>query len=187
MARERGSVLLIQSYAQALFSAGRKLGVVQRLLEESRMLGTLLAQQPNFRHFLEQPQLSKEVKRALIDKAFKDKLNPILMNLLAMMVDRERAILLPSILEKFQEVAERFEGIYPATIISARELGFQEKLRLKTALEKHTGVHLRIRHQVHPEILGGIIFRFKDTLVDGSVRNGLKEIRKRFEARHEAA
>lgn len=169
------------SYAQALFNAGRTQGVVQRLVEESKMVAALLAQQPTFRHFIEGPQISREKKRALVDTAFKNRVNPLLLNLLYMMVDRERAGILGDVLTEFQEVVERAEGTWPATISSARELGFQEKLKLKTALEKYTGFHLRLKYQVQPALMGGIVFRFRDVLIDGSVRRGLDRLRRRFE------
>ena len=142
------------------------------------MLATLLHQQPGLRHFLEGPHISREKKRDLLDKGFKNRLNPLLMNLLYMMADRERATLLSDILSGFQEIAERAEGIFPATVASARELGFQEKLKLKSALEKRTGCHLRIKYEVDKSLLGGVVFRFRDLLIDGSVRNGLEQLKR---------
>jgi F-type H+-transporting ATPase subunit delta len=179
--------LAIRSYAQALYNAARAQGVVQRLIEESKMLASILNQKPTFRRFLESPNIPRDKKRDLVKRSFEDRINILLMNLLLMMVDRERAIILSEILEEFQEIAERAEGIFPATVVSARELGFQEKLRLKTSLEKYTGVHLRIRYQVRPALLGGIVFRFQDKLVDGSVRHGLDSIRRIFEERNGSA
>lgn len=180
MSAGNGSSLVARSYAQALYNAARRQGVVQRLVEESKMLTALLNQQPGLRHFLEGPQISREKKRDLLDKGFKNRLNPLLMNLLYMMADRERAVILRDVLVEFQEIAERAEGIYPATISSARELGFQEKLKLKTALEKRTGFHLRLKYDVDPELLGGVVFRFRDMLIDASVRHGIDQLKRQL-------
>jgi F-type H+-transporting ATPase subunit delta len=180
MSAGNGSSLAARSYAQALYNAARTQGVVQRLVEESKMLLAMLNQQPSLRHFLEGPQISREKKRDLLDKGFKNRLNPLLMNLLYMMADRERAVILRDILNEFQEIAERAEGIFPATVASARELGFQEKLKLKTALEKHTGYHLRIKYEVDPDLLGGVVFRFRDLLIDSSVRSGLEQLKRQL-------
>ena len=175
--------LVVGSYAQALFNCGRAQGVIQRMIEDSNALATILQQQPMFQNFLEGPQISTAKKHDVVDKVIKGKINPLLLNLLYLMIDRERAVLLPRILQEFREVAERAEGIYPATVTSARELGFQEKLRLKGALEKYTHCQLRIRYRVAPHLFGGIVFRFRDVLIDSSVRHGLDELRKRFMGR----
>lgn len=180
MSARNGGSLAARSYAQALFNAASTQGVVQRLVEETKMVSSLLHQQAGLRHFLEGPHISREKKRELVDKAFQNRVNPLLLSLLYMMVDRERATLLPDILVNFQEIAERAEGVFPATVTSARELGFQEKLKLKSALEKHTGANLRIKYEVDPRLLGGIVFRFRDLLIDGSVRNGLEQLRRTF-------
>ena len=127
----REAVLTIRSYAQALFNAGKTQGVVQRLTDETKMLSQILRQNESFRIFLEGPQIATEKKIALLEAAFKDRVNPLLMNLLFMMADRERGVYLESILTEFQEIAERDRGVFPATFTSARELGFQEKLKLK--------------------------------------------------------
>lgn len=182
MRAETEATLIIRSYAEALFNTSRKQGIVTRLIDEAKMLDKLLEQEPSFRYFLEGPQIPTEDKHAVIAKVLKDRLNPLMFKLLSLIVDRERALYLQEILTEFQEVAERAEGIFPATVVSARELGFQEKLKLKTTMEKYTGSHLRIRYRLEPSLLGGIVFRFRDTLIDGSLQSKLKDLRNRLSA-----
>ena len=180
MSSSTADLLTIKSYAQALFNAAKAQDIVRRLLDECNLLSLILEERPMFHHFLESPQIATDKKRGLVDKAFKDKISPMLLNLLYMMVDRERAALLPEILDGFRETAERAEGIFPATVTSARDLNSEDKTRLKAVLEKFTGCQLKINYQARPDLLGGIIFRFRDILIDGSIRNGLNEIRQRL-------
>ena len=186
IASERTS-LTVGSYAQALFNAARKKDIVERIAEESKMLLTLLTDQPMFRHFLEGPQIPSWKKRELIDKAFKEKINPLLMNLLYIAIARERATLLIAMFQEFHEIEQRAQGVFPGKVTSARELDFDEKLRLKGALEKYTQCQLRLEYRVSPPLLGGIIFRFRDLLIDSSIRHGLDEIKKCFHGREAEA
>ena len=174
------AVVVSQSYAQALFNTAKSQGVVQGIIDEAYQLGEIAEKNAHFLVFLEGPHIPTENKRDLLDKVFKGKLNPLLENLLYMLIDRERAELLEDILTRFRDTAEREQGIYPATVYSAREIGVEDKLSLKTALEQYTGCQLRLQYQIRPHLLGGVVFHFKDTLVDGSVRHGLDEIRERF-------
>lgn len=172
--------LAIESYATALFNAGKKQNAASALMADAQALRSILDSHPKLSYFLESPQIGTDRKHELAASVFKDKLEPLLFNLLRLLIDRERAILLGDILERFVEIAERAEGIYPASVNSARELGEEEKASLTKALEKFTDCKLKIKYRVRPDLLGGIVFRFQDILVDGSVRRGLNEIRERL-------
>lgn len=181
MAAIRGQETATQSYAQALFNVGQSQGVGAALLDESRELAATLKKQPRLAFFLESPQIGTEKKHALLDKVFKKKLNPLLLNLLRILVNRERGILLSGILAEFEEIAERADGIWPARVSAARELGADERKKIQKALEKYTHSKLKIGYDVKPDLIGGLVFRFKDILVDGSIRHHLKRLRERFE------
>ncbi len=182
MSVPKGAELAVQSYAQALFNVGRSQGTLDRLLEESRALAATLEREPRLGDFLESPQITREKKRAVADQAFKPSFHPLLVTLIHMVIDRERGAVLLPILREFEEVAERAEGIYPATVISARELGDGERQNLRGGLEKYAGCKLKIQFTVKPELIGGIVFRFRDKLIDASVKQGLNRLRRRFEA-----
>lgn len=171
-----GASPVVLAYAQSLFNVARKQGVVRQLLEDCKTIRAIFRQTPMLGRFLDGPQISREQKRKLIDDVFGKKLHPLMLNMFRVTIDRDRAGELADIFEEFQNVSERAEGIHPARVITARELGFQEKLKLKTALEKFAGCHLRINYDIQPAIKGGIIFKFQDSLVDGSVRSNLEKL-----------
>lgn len=173
----------VQAYATALYNAARSQDQVRRVVEDCEALAKILNDQPNFAVFLEGPQIPREEKRRLVDKVFKDSLSLLVMNLFYITIDRGRAGLIPDVVVELLGVAERAEGIYPATVTSARELGSEEQLELKTSLEKYAGCQLRVRHEIEPDLLGGIVFRFKDVLVDGSIRNKLRQMREKLMSR----
>ncbi len=187
MAAKTNETLVIRAYAQALFNVGRAQAAIPRLMSEALQTGELLARRPSLRHFLEGPQIPTERKRQLVDRLFKGRLHLLLLNLFYLMVDRERAIFLPAILRTFIEIAEEAEGLHPASVTSARALNADEQSELRRALERHTGQRLKVAYRVDPRLIGGIVFRFRDVLIDGSVRHGLDELRKRFLRRDGAA
>lgn len=171
---------VVLTYAESLFNVAKNLGVVRQIADECKALLQVLKDSPTFVEFLEGPQIPRGKKRELVQEVFGDRINPILMNLFRVTIQRERAGLIPDILRELQNVAERAEGIFPAFVTTARELGFQDKLKLKTALEKFADCHLRINYEIRPQIKGGIIFKFEDSLVDASILNKLEKLERKL-------
>lgn len=178
--KQREYSLIARSYAEALFRSARTQGQTQRVKEDCRALAESIRKQPRFLIFLESPQIATEAKNDLILRVFGDKLSPLLMRLLAMLVRRERVSHLVAILERFEELAEQAEGIYPASVTSAIELGYKEKLELRSVLEKYTRFRLNIRFHIEPNLIGGLIFRCRDLLIDSSLHNSLENLRRRL-------
>jgi F-type H+-transporting ATPase subunit delta len=170
----------VLAYAQSLFNVAKTLGVVRQVTEECKSLRGILKSSPTFAEFLKGPQIPRGKKRELVERVFGGKLSATLMNLFHVTIQRERGGLIPEILEEFQNVAERAEGIFPAYVTTARELGFQDKLKLKAALEEFSNCHLRINYDIRPEIKGGIIFKFQDSLVDASILNKLEKLERKL-------
>ncbi len=171
---------VVLAYAQSLFNVAKTMGVVRQVTEECKSLRGILKSSPTFVEFLEAPQIPRGKKREFIEKVFSEKISPTLMNLFHVSIQRERGGLIPDILEELQNVAERADGIFPAYVTTARELGFQDKLKLKAALEKFSNCHLRINYEIRPEIRGGIIFKFQDSRVDASIQNKLEKMERKL-------
>lgn len=171
---------VVLAYAESLFNVAKTLGVVRQIVEECKSLREILDESETFVKFLEGPQIPRGKKIELVKEVFGDKINPVLMNLFHVTIQRDRAGLVPEILDELQAVAERAEGIYPAFVTTARELGFQDKLKLKTSLEKFADCHLRINYEIRPEIKGGIIFKFEDSLVDASILTKLEKLERKL-------
>lgn len=175
-----GESPIIQAYANALFNAGQAQGVTRDLCAEAKALLEIMEKEPNFKDFVEGPHISRQDKHSLVTNVFKDKIHTLLINLIYLAIDKGRGEYIDEILIEYLEVVERSEGIYPAQLTTARELGFDDRLKLKTALEKFTNTHLRIDYEVKPEITGGLIFRFQDVLIDGSIRTKLTKLRRKL-------
>ena len=178
MIRRREYSTVSRAYAQALFGAGRRLGLLAALSEECQTLAKLLRSEPRLLRFLENPGVSKQSREELLAKVFAGRLSMPATRLMNLMVERERAQHLLEILDLLGELVEEAEGIRPAAVASARELPAEERERLTKVLERYAKSKLRLDFHVDPNLIGGVVFQFGDLSVDGSVRNGLEEIRR---------
>jgi F-type H+-transporting ATPase subunit delta len=188
MIEQREYSVLARSYATALLHAGRKQGLLQPLQEDCRLLALVLAGSPRLPGFLASPYLPAEKKMELIARVLGGRtFQPMALRMIELLVRRGRPHLLGEILDLFEELIEREDGIEPAAVASARPLGEEDKNRLRAALEKYSGKRLRIKFHVDPQLVGGLVFRWGDVLVDGSMQSALREIRRRLTARPLAA
>lgn len=182
MIKQRQYTLVARSYATALFNAAAKAGLAEQVAEQVRGLAASLQKVASLNAYFDDPQVSTESKLALVDKVFKPRVAPMLLSALHLLVRRDRTHLLPEILDFYSLLHDQASGIEPAAVVTAHELGFQDKLRLKTSLERFTKKKLDIQFSIEPDLIGGLVFRYKDTLIDTSIRSGLENLRRRLAA-----
>ncbi len=180
MIRQREYSPVARSYAAALLGTARRLGRVNELDRQTRALATAFARSPRTTVFLDHPRVPAEKKIEYLNRVFGDRIEPALARMLELLVLRARMRYLVEILDRFHELVEREQGIGQAIVLSARPLEDAERRRLLVSFERYTGNRLHVDWRTDARLLGGIVFRFRDLLVDGSVRTGLEHIHERL-------
>ncbi|MFW6286872.1 MAG: ATP synthase F1 subunit delta [Candidatus Sumerlaeota bacterium] len=171
---------ILDVYARALADAAADGPGVDVILQEARELLAFLKTQYDLMVFLEKPAIELSDKKALVRKAFESQLSPLMMNLPLLLIDKHRGGYWPGVLERYIREIEIRRGIYAASVESALKLDEDQKKVLQETLEKKMGHELRISWRVVPKLLGGVRFRCGDTLIDGTLRQGLEEIEHRL-------
>ncbi|MCE5230955.1 ATP synthase F1 subunit delta [bacterium] len=172
--------LVARSYARALLGVARKEGRLDRLAAEAQALAQGFAAVPDALIFLDNPQVSTEKKLSYLASTVEGRIEPILVRMLHMLVQRDRVRYLGEIFEYFAELADEEQGIGRAIVETARELGDDECRNLSVTFERYTKHRLNIDWRIDPRLIGGVVFRFGDLMIDGSLRSGLDEIRERL-------
>lgn len=170
------------NYAEALLNLARKADKLAVLGEQSRVLLEVLAHnRATLCRFLEGPQIATQDKMNLIDKALGGRVDPLIVNLAKMLIRRDRVRLLKDVLETYNEMAAQEQGMRSGKVLSAVALTAKEKEELSTSLEAFMKQKLVIKFEVEPGVLGGVIFKSGDELIDYSVRGRISTLRKRLE------
>ncbi|OPZ22551.1 MAG: ATP synthase subunit delta [candidate division BRC1 bacterium ADurb.BinA364] len=174
------------NYAQALLRVAQRQGRdLSAMAEQANVLQEACrAERAKLRRFLEGPHIPTENKLDLIQKACAGKVDPLLCDLLKLLVARGRSRLMLDILDIFIDMVSSSKGIHYGRVETAAPLDEDQRDRLRATLEAFTHARLRIEYGVDPYLLGGVVFQYKDQLVDGSVRGKLNELRKRLDATH---
>ena len=103
-------------------------------------------------------------------------------NFLYVVIDHRRSLHFPEIVEAFEILLDQRLGIVRADIQSARELDGRQQASLREELARAAGAPVRLRFEVKPELIGGVVARIGSTVYDGSVAGQLETLERRLRA-----
>jgi len=134
---------------------------------------------PEVNRILVSPKLSFEQKQALVDRAITG-LDPLRRNFVYLLIDRGRIDLIDAIRRAFRELVLEHQGIAEATVTTAVPISDAEAARIGEQLGRMVGKKVVVQRQVDPSIIGGLVARVGDTLINGSVAARLAALREQL-------
>ena len=171
---------IAKNYAQALFelTSGEKYEEVQTALTA---LSEAIKQTKNISLMFESPLVSKEEKKGLVKKIFKQ--DKMITNFLNLLIDKQRTNLLPEIQNEFNKLVDKSRGIVHAEVSSAFRLDSITCQSIKEKLEKillSPNEKVKIMEIVEPELIGGVKVKVKDRVYDGSIKGAIENLKRRL-------
>lgn len=167
-------------YARALFqwaADNDQVTPVQQGLD--RVIDSLEAL-PDLEKALTHPLIPGENKDRLIEQAFRGRVPGGLLHFLVLLRKRRRIDLLRAIHENYRRQALEYQGIAEAEVKAAVALTDDEMDRLQRILNSRLGKTAQINLQIDPELIGGWVVKVGDTVIDGSIRTALENLRERI-------
>jgi F-type H+-transporting ATPase subunit delta len=168
---------IARNYAQALLALANKAKQVDVFGGMINGVADAVRDNPVLQRFLAAPQISEDAKREILRKALGDKAPRTFVLFLEKLVSNRRQLLISAIAIEYVDLVDGQEGRVHALVTVARapRAGEADEIskRLSAALNKAVVAHLT----VNPAILGGLIVRIGDSVMDGSVRRRLGALR----------
>jgi F-type H+-transporting ATPase subunit delta len=168
-------------YAQAIFSLGKERGTLDAWQSDLALLANVVAD-GRVSHYLTNPSIPKERKIEVLESALDVTVQPETRKLARLLIERDRMTLLPEIRELVDDQVRAERGIAIAAVTTADPLNEAEQDLVREKMEEITGQQIQLDLEIDPEIIGGIIIRVGDQVIDGSVRNKLEKMRTRLMA-----
>jgi F-type H+-transporting ATPase subunit delta len=167
---------IARPYARAAFSRG--LDQTDGLGSWSRMLSLLAAavSEPIVEEALDNPTLTIEDETSLILQLMGDDLNQDGQNFVSVLAEYGRLALLPTIAELFELLKANHEKTMDVEVTSAFEVSDQEKIELGAALQRMLQRDINIETEVDKLLIGGVVIRAEDTVIDDSVKGRLEKL-----------
>ena len=164
-------------YAQAVFELALENRELEKWFDDLTLLSDSVSNQ-EFLDFLSQPRVTSEEKIRVVRDALGDVVEPLALNLMSLLATKNIAHILPGITAQYQELLDAQQGIERAVSVTAIPLDDDEQRRVTEMLSAVSGKDVRLTTRVDAEILGGMIIRTGDRVMDGSTRSRLQAMRR---------
>lgn len=171
--------LVSRTYGEALFDLAMEKEQGTAFLEEVEAVRNVLSQNPEFDKLMEHPGISKQEKLTVLENVFKGRVSDEMTGFLTLVVQKERYGELSSIFQYFSDRMKEENGIGTAYVTSAVELSETQKAAVRARLLTVTPYRtVEIAYSVDPALIGGMVIRIKDRVVDSSIRTKLYNMKK---------
>jgi F-type H+-transporting ATPase subunit delta len=173
-----------QAYATALYAVASAEGQLSMVGDELFAIARAVEDNDQLRDALGDPHVPAERRQQIVEDLLGSRASDVTVGLTSMVVATGRGRELPAIVDTLLEMSARQEGREVADIRSAIELTDDQQERLAAALKQITGVDVDLRVVVDPSVVGGLVARVGDQVIDGSVRHRLAQLRESLSARN---
>lgn len=161
-------------YSQALFLCAKGEKRPVKFLFDLELVCNIIKKEKEFRKFLLNPEVLFEEKTKILKSIFKNKILPQIYNFIFLLIEKNNLDLLENIYYHFKKLFLERERIQEVEVVSSVTLSLSLKNEITKLLTKKTGKKIRLLEKIDPKILGGIIIRIGDELVDLSLRQRLE-------------
>jgi F-type H+-transporting ATPase subunit delta len=172
------NLAVARRYAKALLLIGKENGQAELYREQLGSFSDLIAQNPQLEQAFTNPLYDaagrKQVLVSVVDMLdFSDVVRAFLL----LLFDKGRIGLIDSINDFYQKLADELKGVALASMVSATELSSDAVEKIRESLSKLTGKEVKLEVKQDPELIGGVVTRIGDLVLDGSVRTQLLNMR----------
>ncbi len=171
---------VIEGYAKALFEVARAEGSLDEVEDELFRFARSYENSESLRNALTDEMIPAGKRQAIVEDLLGGKSTATTVQLVSMVVGSGRGRDLPAIIDQLVERASSAKNLEVAQVRSAIALTDDQQTRLSAALANATGKQVNLKVVVDPSVLGGIIATVGDTVIDGSVRTRLDQLKARL-------
>lgn len=168
---------IAEVYARALFEVAREQGTLDRIKDQLGQFADALATNRDLAIFFFSPYFSSDEKKAGLHRAI-DGADPFFVNFLEALIERHRMPVLFRIRTRFDALWDKENKLLPVSVTSAVPLDASVVASLGSQIGERTGTKVQLSSNVDSDILGGIILRVGNLIMDASIRSRLEQLRR---------
>jgi F-type H+-transporting ATPase subunit delta len=169
-----GELQIARRYAHAYFDLARQARDIPGWRRALEQVVTMLSH-PDVASALRDPRIPRRERARIVAELLKDE-QPAARNLARLLVERGRDAVLPQVLEQYDVLADRASGVLRAQVTTAVPVDAALEQRIRKQLAERLGGDVQTTVRQDPSILGGLVIRIGDRVIDGSVRTRLEQL-----------
>jgi F-type H+-transporting ATPase subunit delta len=170
----------IDGYARALFEIAQAEGTIDEVEDELFRFARSYESSDALRNALTDEMVPAAKRQAIVEDLLGGKATSTTTQLVSMVVGSGRGRDLPAIIDRLVQRASSSKQLELAEVRSAVPLTDDQQTRLKAALANATGKQVNLKVIVDPSVLGGLVATVGDTVIDGSVRTRVDQLKSRL-------
>jgi F-type H+-transporting ATPase subunit delta len=174
---------IAKNYAEALLELARRAEDPVGWGKLMRDVANGMRDDITVQHFLESPKISEAQKNEVFFQALGDRVPRHFLRFLQTLVRKRRQLLIPEISTEYDKLLDIHEGRVHANVTVAKETSAADEAEIAEQLTRVIGKTVVPHLTVNPAILGGVVVKIGDTVMDGSVRRRLGRLKSQILAR----
>ena len=173
--------LISKTYGEALFEIAMEGQKADLFLQEAQDILTILDENPDLDKLMKHPKVSRQEKEQVLDNVFLGNVSREMTGFMKLLINKDRYSELPKIFQYLIDRIREERKIGTAFVTTAVELSAEKKAEVQKRLLETTDYQtMEVCYSVDESIIGGMIIRIKDRVVDSSVRTKLEEMKKQL-------
>lgn len=174
-------LLVAERYAQAFFEIARMLHRDEQIEAELENFSKALKTDVAMEKFFNNPSLSTQEKRKFLQKIYQERQQDfygVLLDFYTVLFEKNRFPLIHEIAVCFKRIADEAQGQGIAEIRSAAPLSAGQESEIVDRLEKIAGYKITVKKEVDPSLIGGVVVKIKNKIIDGSIKFQIDVLKK---------
>lgn len=165
-------------YARAIYEIAKETAALKEFGAQINLIKETIAGQEDLADFMYHPHIKPEAKKEVLEKIFKGQLADEVYKFLMLLVDKRREGLLKQIAAEYEVLANIEQNVLEAEVVVARPLSKEQEAKLIKKLSDTTKKTVVIQTKIDASILGGVIVKIGDKLIDGSVLRQMQVLKR---------
>jgi F-type H+-transporting ATPase subunit delta len=168
---------LAVTYAQSLLELANERRLAEETSRELQGIGDIMAGEPVFAEYLSDPAVSRADRTAAIERIFLGRVSELVYGFLGVLNEHGRMALLPQALSAFADLLDAQQGNVDVDVTSAQRLAPDELEQVRQSVGQALGKNAVVHQYVDDSIIGGLVIRVGDKVIDASVQQQLRSMR----------
>ena len=162
--------IIHEIYSDVMFELAQESGLMDVVMDDLEAVGKLLQDEPEFLSLLMLGQIKEDEKNRMVRRVFKGRINDLTLDFLCVLAKRNRMSFLHGIGDRYQVLLDEHKSLHRIEVTLAKQPDDAEIEKLKQDIKEAINAEIKLSVTVDPDIIGGIVIRKGDLVVDNSVR-----------------
>jgi len=167
-------------YAKAFFNLAKEKGLTIELRRDAQLIANVCETSSDFILLLESPVVKTSNKVRAIKIVFEGKVNPLMINFLALITENNREKYIPGIFRNLEDLYRQEEGIKSVVLTSAKPMDEAMVSQISKFLESELHAKVELTQKVNEDLIGGYVVRFDDKQYDASIATQIRKIKEQL-------